>query len=383
MSDSLEQVPFNRTVLVGRELDYIRQAVEAMQISGDGIFTRKCSTLLERELGVQRALLTPSCTAALEMAALLLELKPGDEVIVPAFSFVSTVNAFALRGARIVFADVRPDTLNLDASLLDRLVGPRTRAIVLVHYGGVGCEMEPILEIAARHDLPIVEDNAHGLFARYRGRLLGTFGCLSTLSFHETKNLGCGKGGALIIGDPRYVARAETLRDKGTDRQKMLRGEVDKYTWVDLGSSYALCDLLAAFLYAQLEQRARIAARRRELWAYYDSSLRDWIGDHEVQLPQVPADCEASYHVYYLVLPSDELRPALIEHLRRGGVLSASHYTPLHLSRMGRAHGAAPGGCPVTERVSARLVRLPLYHDLSTAQQDRVLDGIREFFEER
>jgi dTDP-4-amino-4,6-dideoxygalactose transaminase len=380
MSDSKATITFNRPVIVGEELDYIRQAVESMHTSGDGLFTRKASSLLKQALGVHEALLTPSCTDALEMCALLLGLAPGDEVIVPSFAFVSTVNAFVLRGARPVFADIRPDTLNIDESCLEELVTPRTRAVVVVHYAGVGCEMDAILEIADRHELQVVEDNAHGLFAEYRGRMLGTHAPLATLSFHETKNFACGEGGALLINDEKYSERAEFIRDKGTNRQQLFRGQVDKYTWIDLGSSFVLSDILAAFLFAQLEKRESILATRRELWERYDVGLRGWIEKHGVQLPTVPHHCRQGYHMYYLILPSLDQRQAFIKYLEQRGIYAVFHYTPLHLSRMGRSLGGAEGQCPVTERVSETLVRLPFYLDLSIEDQQRVLEGIRGFF---
>jgi dTDP-4-amino-4,6-dideoxygalactose transaminase len=363
-------IPFNRPVMMGNEIEYLRQAVAGLHTSGDGPFTRRCAALLCEELGSERVILTPSCTDALEMCALLLDVGPGDEVIVPSFAFVSTANAFALRGAKPVFVDIRPDTLNLDERLLEARLGARTRAIVVLHYAGVGCEMDAIREIAGRRGVPIVEDNAHGLFGGYRGRRLGTFGCLATQSFHETKNINCGEGGALLINDPGLVERAEIVRDKGTDRQQLFRGQVDKYI---------LSGLLAAYLLAQLEARAVIAERRRRLWERYDVALRDWAQRHGVGLPTVPAHCEQTHHMYYLVLPSHDMRQRLIDHLRQSDILAVFHYTPLHLSRMGRRAGGQPGDCPVTERVSERLLRLPLYNDLSDADQERVLGEIRRF----
>jgi dTDP-4-amino-4,6-dideoxygalactose transaminase len=379
--DMTEDITFNRPVLAGEEIEFVRQAIARRHISGDGWFTRRCSELLERALGVPRVLLTTSCTDALEMCALLLDVTPGDEVVVPSFSFVSTANAFALRGARPVFADIRPDTLNLDERGLEPLLGPRTRAVVVVHYAGVGCEMERILELAGARGIPVVEDNAHGLFARYRGRFLGTFGRLATHSFHETKNFSCGEGGALVLNDASLVERAEILRDKGTDRQKLFRGQVDKYTWVDLGSSFVLSDLLAAFLYAQLRARERIEERRRAIWAFYDAAFRGSLERWGVSLPSVPAHCEPSHHLYHLILPSLELRQRLIEHLRGRGIFSVFHYVPLHLSRMGRAFGGRPGACPVTEHVSERLLRLPMYNDLEPVEQQRVVDEVQAFFQ--
>ncbi|MBL8055801.1 MAG: dTDP-4-amino-4,6-dideoxygalactose transaminase [Anaerolineales bacterium] len=377
------RIPFNRPCFAGNEQAYIAQAIAAGQISGDGLFTKQCRNLLEAELGVARALLTTSCTHALEMAALLLDIQPGDEVVVPSFTFVSTVNAFVLRGARPVFADVRPDTLNLDETRLAALLTPRTRAIVPVHYAGVGCEMDAIMAIAGRAGVPVVEDNAHGLFGKYRGRYLGTFGALATQSFHETKNFTCGEGGALLVNDPRYVERAEIIREKGTNRSRFFRGQVDKYTWVDVGSSYLPSDVLAAFLYAQLEKRAMIQAKRQSVWEYYDLSLRGRLERHGVSLPHVPAHCEQSYHMYYLLLPNLEERQALIAYLKARGILSVFHYLPLHLSDMGRQFGGQPGDCPVTEEMSDRLLRLPFYNDLAETDQADVVAAILSFYGEK
>lgn len=373
------RIPFNRSTLVGRELEYIAQAMHIGQIAGDQAFTRRCHALLEQTLGVPRALLTTSCTHALEMAALLLEVEPGDEVIVPSFTFVSTVNAFVLRGARPRFCDVRPDTLNLDERLLEALVGTRTRAIVPVHYAGIGCAMEPILELARRHRIEVVEDNAHGLFGKYRGRWLGTFGGLATQSFHETKNVTCGEGGALLVNDERFVSRAEIVREKGTDRSRFFRGEVDRYGWVDVGSSYLMSDVLAAFLYGQLAEWPQIQSRRATLWRRYDAQLASWAARHEVRRPVVPADCEQAYHMYYLLLPSLEVRSRLAAHLKERGILAVFHYLPLHTSAMGRKLGGRPGDCPVAEDVSERLIRLPMYVGLEDREQDEVIAALEEF----
>ena len=372
-------IAFNRPHTVGPEYAYMAQAIAQSHISGDGVFTRKCHVFFETEFGVAKALLTTSCTHALEMTALLLDIQAGDEVIVPSFTFVSTVNAYVLRGARPVFIDIRPDTLNVDEAQLEALISPRTRAIVVVHYAGVGCEMDTILEVAKRHDIPVVEDNAHGLFAKYRGRHLGTYGCLATQSFHETKNITCGEGGALLINELRYVERAEIIREKGTDRSRFFRGQIDKYTWVDVGSSYLPSDLLAAFLFAQLEARTQIQQKRRAIWEYYESELQDWAKTHGVGLPAVPPHCEQPYHMYYLLLPSLRSRQAFIRHLDSRGVNSVSHYVPLHLSKMGRRFGGKEGDCPVTERVSDQLVRLPFYNDLAEAEQATVVSAIMEF----
>jgi dTDP-4-amino-4,6-dideoxygalactose transaminase len=364
--------------LTGREHEYIARAIGLGWIAGDGHFTRQCSKYLEARLGVPRVLLTTSCTHALEMAALLLELGPGDEVIMPAFTFVSCPNAFALRGATPVFADVRGDTMNLDETRLEELITPRTRAILVVHYAGVGCEMDTILEIAARHGLVVIEDNAHGLYARYRGRNLGTFGALSTNSFHETKNVTCGEGGALVLNDTRYLERAEIVREKGTDRSRFYRGQVDKYTWVGLGSSYLPSEVLAAFLYSQLEASDEIQERRRRVWEYYRSRLEDWASNAGVQMPHVPKDCEQSYHMFYMVLPSLDYRQSFLAHLRGQGIQAVFHYQPLHLSAMGKALGRH-AGCPVTERVADCLVRLPFYNTLELDSQQRVVDAVTSF----
>ncbi len=372
-------IPFNQSSIMGRELEYITEAMRGGQIAGDQTFTRRCQLLLQEALHVPKALLTTSCTHALELAALLLDLQPGDEVIVPSFTFVSTVNAFVLRGARPVFIDIRPDTLNMDESRLERLVTPRTKAIVPVHYAGVGCEMGMIMDVASRHGIAVVEDNAHGLFGSYRERKLGTFGSFATLSFHETKNCTCGEGGALLLNDTRYIERAEILREKGTNRARFFRGQVDKYTWVDIGSSYVMSDVLAAFLYGQLEVWPQIQEKRRRVWEYYHRHLDDWARDRSIRTPIVPAHCDQAYHMYYLLLPSERQRAALIAHLQQRGILSVFHYLPLHLSDMGRKFGGQPGDYPVTEDVSERLLRLPFYNTLSELQQANVVAALLEF----
>ena len=374
-----KHIPFNRASLSGRELEYAFEAMANGQIAGNHGFSLKCEGLLQEALGVPRALLTTSCTHALEMAALLLGIKPGDEVIVPSFTFVSTANAFALRGARIVFADIRPDTLNLDESRLEALITPRTRAIVPVHYGGVGCEMEAILEIAGRHGVTVVEDNAHGLFGKYQGRWLGTLGGLATLSFHATKNITCGEGGALLINDRRLIDRAEIIREKGTNRSRFFRGQVDKYSWVDVGSSYVMSDLLAAFLCAQLEIAQQIQERRRRVWERYASRLEGWAKGLGVRLPIIPFHCEQSYHLFYLLFPDLKARQRFIAHVEGCDMTSVFHYVPLHTSEMGRKFGGRPGDCPVTETVSDQLVRLPFYNSLEEADQDRVIEAILKY----
>jgi len=372
-------IPFNRPCVVGNELDYVAAAFARGHASGDGSFTKECQRSLEQSLGVPKVLLTTSCTHALEITALLLDIQPGDEVVVPTFTFVSTINAFVLRGARPVFADIRPDTLNLDEAHLEQWFTPRTKAVVAVHYAGVGCEMDTIQQVAARHQVAVVEDNAHGLFGRYKGHHLGTLGCLAAQSFHETKNFSCGEGGALLINDTTYIDRAETIREKGTDRSRFFRGEVDKYTWVDLGSSYVPSDILAAILCAQLEKRDVIQRARRRIWDTYEQQLASWARGSGVRLPTVPAHCEQSYHMFYLLMPAPAARDALMAHLKQRGIGSVFHYQPLHLSKMGQRFGGRPGDCPVSEVTSDRLLRLPFYNDLDEADQARVVREICSF----
>lgn len=372
-------IPFNHSTVVGREYEYIHQAMASGQIAGDRDFSRHCQALLERELGVRRALVTTSCTHALEMAALLLDLQPGEEVIVPSFTFVSSANAFVLRGAKPVFCDVRADTLNLDETKLAALITPRTKAVVPVHYAGVACEMDAINALAQQHGFAVIEDNAHGLFGKYRGRWLGTLGAMATQSFHETKNITCGEGGALLINDARFAERAEIIREKGTNRARFFRGQVDKYSWVDLGSSYVMSDVLAAFLYGQLEVWRSVQTKRRALWERYDAALADWCSKHGVRRPIVPAHCEQAYHMYYLLLPSLDARTALIAHLKASGILAVFHYLPLHLSEFARQWGGRVGDCPVTEAVSDQLLRLPLFYSMSDEQQSRVIDAVTAF----
>lgn len=379
MTDPL-RIKFNRPSLVGTEFDYVREAALSGQFSGDGLFTKRCVELFKNILGANHSLLTPSCTHALEMAAILLELQPGDEVIIPSYTYVSTVNAFVLHGAKPVFIDIRPDTMNLDESKLEDLITSRTKAVVPVHYAGVGCEMDTILEIAARYDIAVVEDNAHGLFGQYKNRFLGTLGNFGTLSFHETKNFNCGEGGAILVNDPRFVERAEIIREKGTNRSQFFRGEVAKYTWVDVGSSYLLSDILAAFLFAQLEARVQIESMRGTIWRRYHESLSEIADDYDIQLPTVPDECQQAYHMYYLLLPSLEQRQALISWLRERGILSVFHYQPLHRSEMAQKLGSADSACPVAERVSDQLLRLPFYNELTEADQDLVIEEVRAFF---
>jgi dTDP-4-amino-4,6-dideoxygalactose transaminase len=375
-------IPFNKSSLQGKELDYIHETIKIGQVAGDQMFSRRCQKLLQGVLGVSKALVTTSCTHALEMAAILLNLEEGDEVILPSFTFVSTANAFVLRGAKPVFCDIRLDTLNLDETKIEALVTSRTRAIVPVHYAGVACDMDAIMAIANRHGVAVIEDNAHGLFGKYKGRWLGTFGAMATQSFHETKNITCGEGGALLVNDKVYEERAEIIREKGTNRARFFRGQVDKYTWVDVGSSYVMSDVLAAFLYGQLEQWRSVQAKRQEIWERYHEALGEWAMANGIRKPVVPKHCEQAYHMYYLLMPSLEERTDFIEHLARHGIKAAFHYLPLHLSSLAKNRNfgawdpANPAAHPVTEDVSDRLVRLPFYTSMLSSDLSRVIESI-------
>jgi dTDP-4-amino-4,6-dideoxygalactose transaminase len=372
-------IPFNRPCWVGNEAELIAEAFAGKSIAGDGPFGKKTQTLLEKQLGVKKVLLTTSCSHALEMAAILLNLQPGDEVIVPSYGFVTTALAFFMHGAKPVFADIRPDTLNIDETKLAPLINNRTRAIVLIHYAGVGCEMDTIMEMAERHNLVIIEDNAHGLYGKYKGKYLGTFGALATQSFHETKNITCGEGGALLINDPSYIERAEIIREKGTNRSRFFRGEVDKYTWIDKGSSYVMSDILAAFLYAQMTQKDEIQSKRKMIWKHYYQSLKDWATKNDVRLPTVPTYCESAYHAFYLLMPSLEIRTHFINYLKENGINAVFHYLPLHKSDMGRKLGGEQSHCPVTEDMSDRLVRLPFFNDISKEELTAVTEAIQNY----
>lgn len=368
-------IPFNRPHRTGREAAYLAEALGSDHWRGDGPFTRKATALLSARVGGAPCLLTTSCTHALELAALLLELGPGDEVIVPAFTFVTSASAFALRGATIVFADVDPRTLDLDPAAAAAKITPRTRAIVCVHYAGVACDLDALTALG----VPVVEDNAHGLFGSWRGRPLGSVGALATQSFHDTKNIGCGEGGALVCNDPRFVERAEILREKGTNRARFFRGQVDKYTWVDLGSSYLPSDLLAAVLTAQLEGADAIQAARHAVWARYHAELAPWAAHHGVQQPHLPDGAAQPAHIYWMRVRDLATRTALLAHLAARGVGATFHYQPLHLSEVGLRAGGQPGDCPVTELAADTLVRLPLYADLSAAEVDRVIAAVTSF----
>ena len=369
-------IPFNKPYVAKNEYEYIRQAIESNHISGDGTFTRKCNQFLEEALGSKKALLTTNCTHALDMAAILLDLREGDEVIVPSFTFVSTVNALVLRGAKPKFVDIRSDTLNMDENLIEAAINEHTKAIFVVHYAGVGCEMDKILELAHKYDLKIVEDNAHGLFGKYKDKKLGTFGCLATQSFHETKNFSCGEGGALIINDASFVDRAEIIREKGTNRSRFFRGQIDKYTWVDMGSSYLPSDILSAILYSHFEEADKIQSTRRHIWETYYERLKAWAAENNVRLPYIPDHCEQSYHIFYLLFPNLEKRQAFIRFMKENDILTVFHYVPLHTADMGRGFGYKQGDLPVTEAISDSLVRLPLFNSMTDAEQEKIIQAI-------
>ena len=370
------RIPFNKPYLTGREAGHIATALLG-QLSGDGSFTKRCHAWLVEQTGCPKALLTHSCTAALEMSALLADVGPGDEVIMPSFTFVSTANAFALRGATPVFVDIRPDTLNLDETLLEAAITPRTKAIVPVHYAGVACEMDAIMALAARHRLLVIEDDAQGLMARYRGRPLGSIGHLATLSFHETKNIVAGEGGALLINDPHFADRAEIIREKGTNRSAFFRGQVDKYSWVDIGSSYLPGELVAAFLLAQLEDAVSITQRRLALWQQYHEAFAELERQGRVRRPIVPAHCEHNAHLYYLLFEDLAARTRFIDGMRELHIDTVFHYVPLHSAPVGRRLGRVSGELPQTQSLSDRLVRLPLWPGLEP-QQERVIDAVRQ-----
>jgi dTDP-4-amino-4,6-dideoxygalactose transaminase len=377
------KIPFNKPFIVGKELFYIAQAViENRHTAGDGPFTKRCQIWLEERLGCFKTLLTHSCTAALEMAAILADIQPGDEIIMPSFTFVSTANAFVLRGGIPVFVDIRPDTLNINESLIEGALTPKTRAIVPVHYAGVSCHMDEIIEIAQRKQLLVIEDAAQALLSRYRGRYLGTIGQMACLSFHETKNIISGEGGALLINDPSLIERAEMIREKGTNRSQFFRGEVDKYTWVDIGSSYLPSDILAAFLYAQMENADQIIARRNLTYDLYMEGLQPLAEKGHIQLPLNLPDCRCNGHLFYIITRSLEERAALIKFLREHGILAVFHYVPLHNSPAGQLYGRAGGPLDVTERISDVLLRLPLFYEMTQENVQYVVDMIFRFYEE-
>ncbi len=375
------KIPFNKPYTTGKELEYIKQAIENGHLSGDGPFTKKCQTWLEKQIGCKKALLTHSCTAALEMAAILADIQPGDEIIMPSFTFVSTANAFVLRGGVPVFIDIRPDTMNMDETLIEAAITKRTKAIVPVHYAGVACEMDTIMTIAEKHNLLVIEDAAQAIMASYKCRPLGSIGHLSALSFHETKNIQCGEGGALLINDERFIERAEIIREKGTDRSKFFRGQVDKYSWVDIGSSYLLNDISAAFLYAQMDKATDITAKRLSAWSRYYEGLKTLADKDVFQIPSISESCKYNAHLFYIKTESLNMRAALIEYLREHGIHPVFHYVPLHSSIAGMKYGRFEGKDHFTTKESERLLRLPLYAEITLEEVDNICNIIVEFYQ--
>jgi dTDP-4-amino-4,6-dideoxygalactose transaminase len=379
MEKKHRSITFNQPCLVGKELLYISDAIQKQHASGDGYYTKVCHRFFEEQFSVKKALLTTSCTHALELAAILCDIKPGDEVIVPSFTFTSTVNAFILRGATPVFCDVREDTKNIDEALVPQLISRKTKAIIPVHYAGVGCEMDSLQQLAKAHGLFLIEDNAQGIFGTYRGRELGTLGDFGTLSFHETKNINCGEGGALLINNSQFIERAEIIREKGTNRSQFFRGEVDKYGWIDVGSSFLPSDILAAYLWAQLEASTEINTKRKKIWKTYYAELQDWSTCWGVALPIVPEHVEQSYHMFYLVMPDLAARTAFIQHLNRRNIKAVFHYQALHNSPMGLKLGGKMGQCPIAERMSDQLVRLPFHNGLTELEIEYIIESIKQF----
>jgi dTDP-4-amino-4,6-dideoxygalactose transaminase len=374
-------IPFNAPPIVGSEVEYMQSAMASGKLCGDGGFTRRCQQWMEQHFGSKKVLLTPSCTASLEMAALLIDIQPGDEVIMPSYTFVSTANAFVLRGATIVFVDVRPDTLNIDETLIEAAITEKTRAIVPVHYAGVACEMDTIMALASKYQLYVIEDAAQGVMSQYKGRALGTIGHIGCFSFHETKNYTAGgEGGATLINDAKMVERAEIIREKGTNRSQFFRGQVDKYTWRDIGSSYLMADLQAAYLWAQLEAAERINQQRLRLWHHYYAALQPLAAAGRIDLPVVPDNCRHNAHMFYIKLRDSHDRQALINWMKEAEILTVFHYIPLHSSPAGERFGRFHGDDVVTTRESERLLRLPLFYNLSDNNQRTVINSLLSFF---
>lgn len=372
------KIPFNKPHLTGKELHYISEAHASLHLSGDGQFTKKCQAWLEERIGCKKALLTHSCTAALEMAAILAGIEAGDEVIMPSYTFVSTANAFVLRGGIPVFVDIRPDTLNIDETKIEAAITDKTKAIVPVHYASVACELASIMDIAKKYNLLVIEDAAQAIMARFRGHPLGSIGHLACLSFHETKNLISGEGGALLINEPRFIELAEIIREKGTNRNKFFRGEVDKYTWVEIGSSYLPSDINAAFLWAQIENAKSIKQQRLRIWDWYHKAFAELENQGKVRRPVIPSDCEHNAHMYYLLLPDLRIRNLMLEKQKRSGINAVFHYVPLHSSPAGRKYGRAHGSLRHTEEVSERLVRLPLWIGMTEDDLQQVAKTVNQ-----
>lgn len=374
-------INFNVPPFVGKEQQYIKEAVENNQkLCGDGLFTKKCNVWLEKNFNTPKALLTTSCTHAIEMAAILANIQPGDEIIAPSYTFVSTVNAFVLRGAKIIFVDIRPDTMNIDENLIEEAITAKTKVIVPVHYAGVSCEMDKILEIAKKYDLYVIEDAAQGVMSTYKGQALGTLGDFGCYSFHETKNYTMGEGGAILIQNEDFIERAEIIREKGTNRSKFFRGQIDKYSWTDIGSSYLPSELNAAYLYAQLEVAKIINENRMYIWSTYNNTLKELQRKEQVELPYIPDGCEHNAHMFYLKCKSLEERTELINHLKNNGILAVFHYIPLHTADAGLKYGRFSGVDRYTTRESERLVRLPLYYGLEESKVEYIIEKINQFY---
>ncbi|MEN4981125.1 dTDP-4-amino-4,6-dideoxygalactose transaminase [Erwinia billingiae] len=374
-------IPFNAPPIVGTELDYMKSAMGSGKLCGDGGFTRRCQQWMENKFGSKKVLLTPSCTASLEMAAILIDIQLGDEVIMPSYTFVSTANAFVLRGATIVFVDIRPDTLNMDETLIEAAITDKTKAIVPVHYAGVSCDMDVIMALAAKHHLFVIEDAAQGVMSTWKGKALGTIGHIGCFSFHETKNYTAGgEGGATLINDPALVERAEIIREKGTNRSQFFRGQVDKYTWRDIGSSYLMADLQAAYLWAQLEAALAINAQRLRLWQNYYSALQPIAASGRITLPTIPSTCQHNAHMFYIKLHDIDDRTALINWLKEAEILAVFHYIPLHSSPAGQRFGRFHGEDRYTQSESERLLRLPLFYNLTDNNQQTVINSLLSYF---
>jgi dTDP-4-amino-4,6-dideoxygalactose transaminase len=375
-------IPFNKSFITGNEIRYINEAIQSGDLRGDGLFSKKCQAWLESNLDINKALLTPSCTAALELAALLIDLSPEDEVIIPSFTFPSTANAFLLRGAKIRFIDIRPDTLNLDETLLEQMINKKTRAICPVHYAGVSCEMDMIMSIASKYNLYVIEDAAHAIFSSYKGKPLGSIGDLAAFSFHETKNISCGEGGAILLNSPGLIESAEILREKGTNRSKYFRGEIDKYSWVNVGSSYLSSELVAAYLYAKLEASSDLQNKRMEIWNTYYKGLEALEQREVLRRPVIPDHCLHNGHIFYILLNSESERNEMINYFKSKKIGAVFHYYPLHLSIMGEKIGYKLGDLPVTEDIHGRILRLPLYHTLTNNEQSSIIESCYDFYKQ-
>jgi len=374
------KIPFNKPFIVGKELHYISQTVLNGKTAGDGMFTKKCCSLMEKKFSAKKVLLTHSCTAALEMAAILCDVGPGDEVILPSFTFVTTATAFYMRGAKLIFVDIRSDTLNIDENKIEKAISKDTKVIVPVHYAGVACKMDRIMELAKAHDIYVVEDAAQGVNSQYHNKYLGTIGDIGAFSFHETKNYICGEGGAIVLNNENLIERAEIIRDKGTNRSKFFRGEVDKYTWVDIGSSFLPSDILAAFLYAQLENMEQINKQRHKIFDYYYKALIPLVNDGKLRLPYASSECDSNCHLFYIILENEKIRNQLMDYLKTKSILSVFHYLPLHLSSVGKTMGYTDNQLPITESMSSRLLRLPFFYEITPEEQRTVVCEISNFF---